>query len=44
VIVATDGTDEVIVEQLIKGGVLSEAIVIGWAQPIGGVPVTAEPL
>jgi hypothetical protein len=44
VIVEADWTDAVIVDQLIEGGVPPEAIVIGWAQPVGGVPVTAEPL
>ena len=42
VIVEADWTDEVIVEQLIEAGVPHEVIVIGWAQPVGGIPVTAD--
>jgi hypothetical protein len=44
VIVEANWTDEDIVDRLIEGGVPPQAIVIGWAQPVGGVPVTAEPV
>jgi hypothetical protein len=42
VIVEADWTDALIVDQRIAGGVPPEAIVIGWAVPLHGVPVTAD--